>query len=202
MTHWALRWRCLGRQRKRVVQAKWTSSTLVRLPTLTFRWWLIRPQTLCHRHRKTLCLSELPRLQPRKHITMLQHWSPFGYYSYKSRKCLCRWLSARLQWWLQCVSNGVNSLRPSGAYMSPDRRQAIILTNDGILLIGPLGINFSEILIEILTFSFKRMRLKVSSAKWRPFCLSLNVTVLMQCCTKPTTSWAHEPLVNWVTCVH
>ena len=59
--------------------------------------------------------------------------------------------------------------------LSPDRRQAIIWTNAGLLLIGPLGTNFSEILIEILTFSFKEMRLKVSSAKWWPFCLGLNV---------------------------
>ena len=59
--------------------------------------------------------------------------------------------------------------------LSPDRRQAIIWTNAGLLLIGPLGTNFSEILIEILTFSFKKMRLKVSSAKRRPFCLGLNV---------------------------
>ena len=43
--------------------------------------------------------------------------------------------------------------------LSPDRRQAIIWTNAGILLIGPLGTNFSEILIEILKFSFKKMRL-------------------------------------------
>ena len=28
--------------------------------------------------------------------------------------------------------------------LSPDRRQAIIWTNAGLLLIGPLGINFSE----------------------------------------------------------
>ena len=42
--------------------------------------------------------------------------------------------------------------------------------NDGILLIGPLGTNFSEILVEIRTFSFTKMRLKVASAKWRPFC--------------------------------
>ena len=35
--------------------------------------------------------------------------------------------------------------------------------------------NFSEILIEILAFSFRKMRLKVSSAKRRPFCLGLNV---------------------------
>ena len=36
------------------------------------------------------------------------------------------------------------------------RRQAIIWTNAGILLLGPLGTNFSEILIEIHTFSLKK----------------------------------------------
>ena len=59
--------------------------------------------------------------------------------------------------------------------LSPGRRQAIIWTNAGILLFGPLGSNFSEILIEMCTFSFKKMHLKLSSAKWRPFCLGLNV---------------------------
>ena len=59
--------------------------------------------------------------------------------------------------------------------LSPGRRQAIIWTNDGILLIGPLGTNFSEILFGIQTFSFNKMHLKMSSAKWRPFCLGLNV---------------------------
>ena len=57
----------------------------------------------------------------------------------------------------------------------PDRRKAIIWTIAVLLLIGPLGTNFSEILIEILASSFKEMRLKVWSAKWRPFCLGLNV---------------------------
>ena len=61
--------------------------------------------------------------------------------------------------------------------LSPDRSQAIIWTSAGILLIGPLGTNFSEILIEILTFSFKKMRLKESSAKRRPFCLGINVLI-------------------------
>ena len=37
--------------------------------------------------------------------------------------------------------------------LSPGRRQAIIWTNTGILLIGPIETNFSETLIEILTFS-------------------------------------------------
>ena len=59
--------------------------------------------------------------------------------------------------------------------LSPGRRQAIIRTNAGILLIRPLGTKFSEILIEILLFSFKKMRLKMSFAKRRPFCLGLNV---------------------------
>ena len=59
--------------------------------------------------------------------------------------------------------------------LSTGRRQAIIGTNAGILLIGSVGINFSEILIEIHTFSFRKMHLKMSSAKWRPFCLGLNV---------------------------
>ena len=59
--------------------------------------------------------------------------------------------------------------------LSPNRRQAIIRNNAGLLLIGPRGTNFNEILIEILTSSFKKMRLKMSSGKWRPFCLGLNV---------------------------
>ena len=61
--------------------------------------------------------------------------------------------------------------------LSPGRRQAIIWTNTGILLIRPLGRNFSEILIRIQTFSFKKMYLKMSSAKWRPFYLGFNVLI-------------------------
>ena len=57
----------------------------------------------------------------------------------------------------------------------PGRRQVIIWTNAGILLIGLLGTNFSEIFIKIHTFSFKKMYLKMSAAKWWPFCLCLNV---------------------------
>ena len=72
-----------------------------------------------------------------------------------------------------CV--GKSTIVASDNGLSPGRRQAIIWTNAGILLIGPLGTNFSEILIGIQTFSFKKMHLKMSSAKWRPFCLGLNM---------------------------
>ena len=74
--------------------------------------------------------------------------------------------------------------------LSPERRQAIIWTNAGILLIVPLWTNLSENLIEILTFSFTKMRLKVSSAKWRPFCFGLNVlTLYFTYCMLNTTKW-------------
>ena len=56
-------------------------------------------------------------------------------------------------------------LRDSYHCRISDRLQAIILTNAGILLIWPLGTNFSEIFIEIHTFSFKKMNLIMSSRK-------------------------------------
>ena len=74
-----------------------------------------------------------------------------------------------------CVGN--LTINGSDNGLSPGRRQAIILTNAGILLIGPIETNFSEMLIEILTFSLEKMRSKVSSAKRRPFCLGLNVLI-------------------------
>ena len=72
-----------------------------------------------------------------------------------------------------CVSKPTTIDSDNG--LAPGRRQAIIWTNAGILLIGPLGTNPSEILSEIYTFSLKKMHLKKSSGKWRPFCLGLNV---------------------------
>ena len=78
--------------------------------------------------------------------------------------------------------------------LSPERRQAIIWTSAGILLFGPLGTNFSEILIEIQTFSLKKIRLKMSSAKCCSFRLGLNVlrkhkTYMIP--EKNITTWVH-----------
>ena len=92
----------------------------------------------------------------------------------------CKMASALTHWGRVthiCVSR--LSITGSDNGLSPGRRQAIIWTNAGILLIGPLGTNFSENLIKILPFLFTKMRLKVSSAKWRPFCLGLNVLIWM-----------------------
>ena len=71
-----------------------------------------------------------------------------------------------------CVSN--LTIIGSDNGLSPGRREAIIWTNAGISSIGSLETNCSVIFIEILTFSFKNMRLKVSPGKWGPLCLGSN----------------------------
>ena len=55
--------------------------------------------------------------------------------------------------------------------LSPGRRQAIMWTNYGILSRNKLQWNFNR----NANISFKKMEFKMSSAKWRPFCLGLNV---------------------------
>ena len=71
-----------------------------------------------------------------------------------------------------CISKLTSIASDNG--LSPGWCQAIIWTKAGIWLIRPIRTNFSEILSKIHTFSFNKMRLKMSSGKWRPFCLGLN----------------------------
>ena len=68
--------------------------------------------------------------------------------------------------------------------LSPGHRQAIIWTNAEILPIWHLGTNFSEMLIKVYTFSFKKMHVTMLSAKRWPFCLGLSVLKpnLTSCC--------------------
>ena len=61
--------------------------------------------------------------------------------------------------------------------LSPSWHPPINWTKAGMFLTGPLETNLSEILIKIHTFSLKKMHLKLSSGKWWPVCLSLNVTI-------------------------
>ena len=100
-------------------------------------------------------------------------WSLVGWLSWPGDTLLCQ---LTLTHWGRVRHICISKLTIIGSDngLSPDRRQAFIWTNAGLLLIEPLGTNFSEILIEILTFSFKKMHLKVSSVKKRPFCLGLN----------------------------
>ena len=93
-----------------------------------------------------------------------------------------------------CVGNLTIIASDNG--LSPGRRQAIIWTNAGILLIGPLGTNFNEILIETHTFSFKKMHLKMSSVKWRPFCLGLNVLIRINGVYGKMVHWPGQHITN------
>ena len=80
------------------------------------------------------------------------------------------------------------SIIGSDSGLSPGRRQAITWFNVGILLIRHSGTNFSEILTEILTFSFKKTHLKMSSGKCQPFCLDLNVVMNLR---------QHDGVMTW-----
>ena len=96
----------------------------------------------------------------------------------------------------------------------PVQRQAITWTNLDLLSIGPSGTN--KIWIEIQNFSFMKMHLKMSSAKWQPFCPGgdkLTLFMLIYCGTcmiiftfstisehqTDTSIWNHSP---WMERTH
>ena len=60
---------------------------------------------------------------------------------------------------VNCVITG------TGNELSPVRRQAITWTSAGLLSIGRPGTSFNDIWIGILSISFEKMHLKMSSAK-------------------------------------
>ena len=106
------------------------------------------------------------------------------------------WWSGGLTHWDRVTHICVHKLPITGSDngLLQGRRQAIIWTNDQILSIGPLETNVSEIFNGIPSFSFKKLHLKLSSAKWRPFCLSTNVltdalVVIMYNLWFPLTAW-------------
>ena len=119
-------------------------------------------------------------------FSQLNHWQPVNTRGlHETIKMFCRQHSRvhfrerkpfELTHWGRvtyiCVGKLISIGSDNG--LSPGRRQAIIWTNAGILLIGPLETNFSAIVIEIHSFSFKKMHLKMSSAKGRLFSLGLN----------------------------
>ena len=72
----------------------------------------------------------------------------------------------------------------SGNGLSPGRGQAIIWTNAGILLIGPLETNFSELFIEKLNIfiqenSFENVVWKMAAILCRPQCVKVSWTDMM-----------------------
>ena len=105
----------------------------------------------------------------------------------KERK-ICGWLVASItRCFGICFVFCLNSSPPSAAYMRrwtwsslvqimlPVKRQAITWSNANLLWIGTLGTNLCKLWIENQNFPFTKMRLKMLSAKWRPFSPGVNM---------------------------
>ena len=101
-------------------------------------------------------------------------WLFVGFYA---QRINVTWLFGVLTHWDRVMHICVSKVTTIGSDngLSPGQHLAILWTNAGILLVGPLKINFSANLIKIDTISFKKMHLNMSFGKWQPFCLSLNV---------------------------
>ena len=147
------------------IHPRYSGPTLFMLSTIT--------SSICS---TTISLQkQLTCWNPRSFLSQFYHYESYRF-NYNMIACRLRsgiWL---LTHWgpLTHICSRKLAIIGSDNGLSPERRQAIIWSNAGILLIGRLGTNFSESLIKIHTFSFKKMHLKMFG-KWRPFCLSLNV---------------------------
>ena len=144
------------------------SASALRRDTFPMKLTLITPfkaYRMYHRLFSMAATSELSSPETLKNLTLLNFASSF--WKASRAMALKGWLihhtlqRYELTHWGRvthiCVSEIIIIGSDNGS--SPSRRQAIIWTNAGILLIGPLGTNFSEILIGIHTFSFKKMHL-------------------------------------------
>ena len=142
-------------------------------------------QSLVAAHCKKLLMQSLGVFSPNKVLNNHSSWLWFETFLY-SCDGPCNGLTHWGRVTYLCVSK--QTIIGSDNGLSPGRHQAIIRTNDGILLIWTMETNFSEILCEIHTFSLKKMHLKMSSAKWWQFCLGLNVLTFVP----------KQPLKLWI----
>ena len=101
-----------------------------------------------------------------KPMLMKIYMSPYGLtkHQWVKQKSSCKGLTHWGRVAHICIFGSDNGL-------SPGRGQAIIWTNAVILLIEPLGTNFSEILIKIDTFSLKKFW-EMSVILSRPQCVN------------------------------
>ena len=133
------------------------------------QWWLSVPPHICvirarwrSREAYTLTPTQLARYSIVTEVFFLTHW---GWASYM---CVCK-LTKSLFQIMVCLLVGIEPL-----------------SEPVMLLFRTLGTNINEIVGEIHTFSFMKMRSKILSPKWRYFsCFGLNV-VINACCDTGT----------------
>ena len=140
--------------------------TLVQI--MTWRWPGAKPlsEPMMVRLPTHICVTRPQWVKVLWHISTIT--SKLGHCWFKDCNLICIVLTNGLLMHI-CVSK--LTIIGSNNGLSLGRWQDIIWTNAWILLIGPLGTNFSEIQMEIRNFSFMKKRLKLSSVKWGPCCL-------------------------------
>ena len=94
--------------------------------------------------------------------------------------CSLVWIIKLTRWgWVMYICVSKLTTIGSDNSLSPGRHQAIIQTNAGELLIGPLGTNFSEISIEI----HKNVVCKMASMLSLPQCVNNSDRVKTEICS-------------------
>ena len=90
---------------------------------------------------------------------------------------VCKWSVHISQWthsgWVRHICINEIIIGSDNCFL-PGQCQAIIWTNSGTLLIGPWGINFSEIFNRNKSIFIQKIHFKMSSAKWHQFHLGLD----------------------------
>ena len=146
-------------------------------PTQLFIWWLVQANILLADPRDPFVNVPI-QWEMTLQCNAVSHWLgtftkwplryPHAFWQLTTPEQL-------LTHWGLLTNICFSKLNAIGSGLSPGQHQAISLTNALILFIWPLGTNFSEISIEIHTFWFKKMHLKMYFGKWWPLCPSLNV---------------------------
>ena len=155
-------------------------------------FWMYTPESFCLIQIKQnnikimtwITFSKEVRYNFLSMVSMAQtHQCSYNYYipqktmvviTHQFHKCSC--LSFAAAHWGQVMQICISKLTITGSdHGTQDQRQTMIWTSDGIISTGPLGTDICENIIGIHIFPFTQIHFKMSSEKWRPFCLGLNV---------------------------
>ena len=112
-------------------------------------------------------------------ITEAFTWGRFRRKMWSCYSLKCTWKSCLAHWgWVTHICVSKLTIIGSDNGLPPGRRQAIIWTDAGILLIRPLGTNFGEIINRISNIFIQENAFEEVIWKMGGLCLSLNVLIL------------------------
>ena len=166
-------------------------SPIPRHPIIThIKYWLIINDTniiSCCRNSAKNQISDLIKTLQYLHLgRMPPSWSWY------------RWANIKAGWRIYASLTYIIIGSHNG--LLPVRHQAIIWSNALLLSTGPIWTKFSGIVFESQIFSFKKIYLKMSFVKCRPFCLGLNVLKrgARTCLSNNTDARIEAHFVNYI----